>query len=242
MRYFLRKLYENSVIRACAKWIFPERAKVALVKYININDRVNLEATNLNKIKRQNWYQALKPGAIYIDCGMNLGQVAQLFVEKGAIVYGFEPNPKCIAELQKKFGSNPNVHLYQKGVLDKPLNTKLYLESYGKYDVFFSEESSIYNVRKCFKGDAIDIECIDLCAFIEELQTEVDVLKLDIEGAEYPVVTKLIESGVFKKIKHIVCGSHAHCTPGVFDEQDAKLRALIREKGITSIELDFLNY
>ena len=237
MKHFLHKLYENRIIRACVRWIFPERARAMLVKWMGSTGR---EERCLEELRNTDWYQALKPGAIYIDCGMNLGQVAQLFVEKGAVVYGFEPNPKCIAELQKKFGSNPNVHLYQKGVLDKPLNTKLYLESYGKYDVFFSEESSIYNVRKSFKGDTIDIECIDLCAFIEGLQTEIDVLKLAVEGCEYPIVIKLIETGLYKKIKHMLVVTHVHCMPG-FDEQDAKLRLLIREKGITSIQLDF-NY
>jgi FkbM family methyltransferase len=70
----------------------------------------------------------------------------------------------------------------------------------------------------------IEVEVIDLCDFLEKLNTPVDFLKMDIEGAEYPILEKMIATGVYKKIRHCVVFKHADCVGnGQFDEADARV-------------------
>jgi FkbM family methyltransferase len=76
----------------------------------------------------------LEPSDIAIDCGANIGNITALLCRSGATVYAFEPNPFAFKELQKRFLGNPNVHCFQKGVLDENGMTHLYLHELSDQD------------------------------------------------------------------------------------------------------------
>jgi hypothetical protein len=69
-------------------------------------------------IKRTQAFREMNASSVYVDCGTNLGTVARMFMKKGATAYLFEPLPQCFSFLQRKFGSNAKVHLYNKAVGD----------------------------------------------------------------------------------------------------------------------------
>jgi FkbM family methyltransferase len=50
-----------------------------------------------------------------------------------------------------------------------------------------------------------EVDCIDLSRAIPQ---ETDLLKMDIEGAEFPVLTKLFESGAIQRVKRIAVELH----------------------------------
>jgi len=60
---------------------------------------------------------------------------------------------------------------------------------------FFKNEHLLY--------DSVDVESVDLVSWMKEsldLKKEFVILKLDIEGTEYDIISKLFETGFYKKI------------------------------------------
>ena len=58
-------------------------------------------------------------------------------------------------------------------------------------------------LREDLLYDSVDVECIDVVSWMEEnidFEKEFVILKLDIEGTEYEVVSKLLSTGFYKKI------------------------------------------
>jgi 16S rRNA A1518/A1519 N6-dimethyltransferase RsmA/KsgA/DIM1 with predicted DNA glycosylase/AP lyase activity len=47
----------------------------------------------------------LSKNSICIDCGVSVGNITHLFASKGAVVYSFEPDQMCYAELKKDLKS-----------------------------------------------------------------------------------------------------------------------------------------
>lgn len=55
---------------------------------------------------------------IVFDVGSNRGQTIDFFlsINRSSIIYAFEPNPKLFQELQRKFGSNTNIKIFNLGI------------------------------------------------------------------------------------------------------------------------------
>ncbi len=164
-----------------------------------------------------------------------------MFRSKGATVYTFEPNPIAFAELEKKFKDDDKVFLYEKAVSVKNEILKLYMYQYNKEDqIFWSVGASTYQTKDDVDTkDYIEVESIDLLEFIEELNTPIDILKIDIEGGEYDILLKLIEKELYKKIKIILVETHDRHIPEIIPRGN-KVRKLIERKKISNINLDWL--
>ena len=103
-----------------------------------------------------------------------------------------------------------NVTCIKKGVWDRNTTTQLYFHNQAKGDeAFWSFGSSILkNKGNVDKGRSIEIEIIDLTEFIENLNRNVDLLKIDIEGAECELLEKFIEKELYKKVKITLVETH----------------------------------
>ena len=106
---------------------------------------------------------------------------------------------------------------------------KLYFHEHSdNNEVFCSTGSSLlsykYNVRK---DKYIDVEIVDLCGFIKSLDRRIKILKMDIEGAECPILEKIINTGALDAIDHIFVETHDHKIPELVQETN-RLRALVR--------------
>jgi predicted nucleotidyltransferase len=84
-------------------------------------------------------------------------------------------------------------------------------------------------------GAPVEVEVVDLCRFIKELEEPVGLLKLDVEGEEIDILNALIDQGLHSRIRHILAEVHEHI-PSV-KEPSKKLKERIREQGITNIDL-----
>jgi len=196
---------------------------------------------NLEEFKISKEYLELNENSICIDCGANIGLISQAFAEKGALVYAFEPNPCAFQILESKFKTNPKIKLYKNAVSNKNDTLKLYMYKYNCEDeVFWSQGASVYcskdDVNKC---DFVEVEAIDLCEFIKKINKPIDILKLDIEGAEYDILLKLIEEELYKKIKYILVETHDRHIPEII-EKGNKVKKLINEKSINNINLGWV--
>lgn len=213
-------------------------------KTIDDNNELNvnwmLNPLNLNT-NNKNLFSKLKPGDIAIDCGANVGEVTAIMAEKGATVYAFEPNPYAFKLLKKRFDKNNNVILINKGVWDKKGILPLYLhENNDLNPEKHSVSSSILESKKNIdKINFVEIELINLIDFIENLNHEVALLKLDVEGAEVDILNKLIYSKSIKNIREILVETHEKQIPELFKPTQA-LRIEIKKLGLNHINLNWV--
>ena len=187
-------------------------------------------------------FHALGPGDIAIDCGANLGAITSVLAAGGAEVHAFEPNPDAFRILSAKFHGLPNVHLHQQAVLNKPGVLTLYLHvNYGRNPERFSSGSSlIAEKRNVDDHNGVDVDVIDLPAFIKALGRPVRLLKIDIEGAEYVLLNALIDAGLMDSIGKIYVETHAHAIPSL-QAADTALRLRIATLGLDKkIDLNWI--
>ena len=186
-------------------------------------------------------FNQLKEGDIAIDCGANVGNVTEKMAEKGAVVYAFEPNPHAFKILQDKFNDHPNVHCYNQGVWDKESEMPLYLHEHSDEDeVKWSTGSSLVSSKTNVRQDKfVMVKIIDIIDFIKQLPKRVKLLKLDVEGAEVEIVTKLLDEKVYETIERIVVETHDDKMPEL-KEGTNLLRKRIAEEKISNINLNWI--
>jgi FkbM family methyltransferase len=180
------------------------------------------------------------PGDVAIDCGANLGDVTVPLAEKGVTVYAFEPNPHAFRVLQKRTARFPNVHCFNQGVLDRTDRLRLYLHKQAESNqVKWANGSSLLAFKtNVDAGTSVEVEVVDLSAFIAKIEGPIKVLKLDVEGVECPILNKLIDTGCAARIERILVETHDRKIPELREETDA-LRRRIADAGLTHIELDW---
>jgi Methyltransferase FkbM domain len=77
----------------------------------------------------------------------------------------------------------------------------------------------------------VEVQVVDLVAFIAGLPGPVKLLKIDIEGAEYAILHALIDRGVIDRLERVFVETHAHAIPSL-RETDARLRQRIADLGL----------
>ena len=181
------------------------------------------------------------PGNIGIDLGANVGNITEIMASKGATIYAFEPNPFAYKVLSDRFSENSNVICINKGVLDRNDKLRLYLHENCEEDqIKWSTGSSFLEFKgNVIKEKFIEVEVIDLVQFIEEIESNIKLIKMDVEGVECQILNKLISSSVFNKIENIIVETHDHKVCELKDETNM-LRKKIRENGLTTIRLDWI--
>ena len=196
---------------------------------------------HLEQFRKSQIVAGINEGSVCIDCGANVGVITEVFAEQGAEVHAFEPNPVAFGELKKKFSSHPKITLYPQAVLDRNDKLKLFMYKFNEEDkVFWSQGASLYGSKDDIdKGDFVEVEVIDLIAFIENLNKPIDVLKLDVEGGEYDILLKLLEKDLHARIKHILVEIHDKHIPDIIPKGD-RVRNLIKEKSIKNINLEWV--
>jgi FkbM family methyltransferase len=125
-------------------------------------------------------------GMNVIDVGANIGYytllAAKLIGEKGK-VFAFEPEPRNYALLLRNIELNgyKNVIPQQKAVSNKAGKVKLFL------DRLEPGAHSLYKVRQSAK-EAIAVDAISLDEFFAGKESPIDIIKIDVEGAEMAVL------------------------------------------------------
>lgn len=171
---------------------------------------------------------------VAIDCGANVGTVTAALARTGAHVHAFEPNPYAYAVLAERFAATPNVELHRQAVLEHAGTTRLHFHVDAAHDpVGASVGSSVLP----FKGNVdpetyVEVEAVDLSEFVLRLERPVKVVKIDVEGAECPIVHRLLDTRAIDRIGTVLVELHDRHIPELRGENDVLRRRLARE-GLT---------
>lgn len=174
-------------------------------------------------------------GDMCIDLGANVGEFTLRMAKTGADVISFEPDPGAYFALEANVEGLPNVTLIQKAAGHK--NDTLMLYRSKKWSADRPEEhtksSSIVNPGDG-TGDSqgVMVEVVDVISFIEDLDRDVRIIKMDIEGAEWDVMNRLIDHPVLERIDCIFVETHERIDPSkfvpMFDALQDRAEALTR--------------
>jgi FkbM family methyltransferase len=148
---------------------------------------------------------------VVLDLGSNYGEVIRALSPTGCKIYAFEPHPVFYRMLTSNYGNLDNVVLSDSAAWISREKRKFYFkrspDALNGGATLMPEKTNITNLDLC-----IDVQCIDISEMIKSLGT-VDVLKIDVEGAEYEILDKIFTSGTHKNVKSIYFEDHERKMP-----------------------------
>ncbi|HID18118.1 TPA: FkbM family methyltransferase [Candidatus Bathyarchaeota archaeon] len=135
--------------------------------------------------------RVVKEGDVIVDVGAHIGYytlLAAALIGKNGKVYAFEPEPLSFSILTrnvKENNFNDRVILVKRAVSDKTAKVKL-----------FPLNKNLRSYVTLPSGKTVDIETTTLDEFFEDKNWKVDVVKIDVDGAE-----SLVFSGMKKIVE-----------------------------------------
>lgn len=144
----------------------------------------------------------LTPDSLVIDCGGFEGNFANLICEKYACaVIVFEPVPIFCRQVEATLKKWPKVIVFNLGIGGRSRMTPFEVKGSMTGIASIGRERVVVNIR-----DIIEV----LEEFGEKFNTNsVDLLKLNIEGAEYETLERLLSAGAQTRFKNIQVQFHS---------------------------------
>jgi len=151
-----------------------------------------------------------------VGCGEDISFDLGLIEQIGCDVYALDPTPRAIEFVSKRAGDNPQYHFLPTGLWDKKDTLRFYAPRNPDH-----VSHSITNLQKT--DEFISVEVDRLSNVMRQLGHEnIDLLKIDIEGAEY----KVLDSIMTDKIPvQIICVEYDE----TYNPLDDNFRQRIRE-------------
>lgn len=129
--------------------------------------------------------------------GEDISFDVELIKRFGCQVFTFDPTPRAIAYVRNLLAAEPgakNLRFYDFGVWQEDTRMKFFAP---RNEAHVSH--SILNLQDT--ADGFEAQCYTLQTIMDKLEhTSVDLIKLDIEGAEYAVLGHLVETGLRPKV------------------------------------------
>jgi FkbM family methyltransferase len=168
---------------------------------------------------------------IFIDCGFYLGRAVNLFKKMPE----YDPTFEIIAFDANKISDEILQNIENKGItfINKAVWTHDGEISFYASGRRFGQANSVYpNPLKPRREKKRTVECIDFSKWIKDNFSLDDyiILKMDIEGAEYPILKKMVEEGSIHYINMMFVEYHYERVEGVGREDFSKLKKEINEK------------
>ena len=181
--------------------------------------------------------RTLGPGDIAIDCGANVGRYTEVLARSGATVHAFEPDPAAFAELSDRVGGCRNVILHPAAV--GVGTAELYRASDFETDPLRRTVSSslIADKINIDPSRKVTVRQVDLPRFMAGLGT-IALLKLDIEGAEVEILTRLLETDALAGIGAVFVETHERSAPSIA-AGTAALRDAVTRQRLDRVNLDW---
>lgn len=143
----------------------------------------------------------LKPGSVVFDVGGFEGNwAAEINRRFGSRIYVFEPVAAFVKTLQERLGNNPNISIHPYGLAGTDSRESITL---------LHDASSLFQPGP----NKEEILLRNVKPVLEELGiTHIDLMKINIEGGEFPLLERLIETGDIKNVADIQVQFHPFVT------------------------------
>jgi FkbM family methyltransferase len=161
---------------------------------------------------------------LILDCGANIGAAVLYFkrLYPKARIIAFEPFGAAFEALAANVKAN---HLD-----DVTIYHALLAEKHGNGELFFNPDHlgslSMSTRPDRIKGASQTVKAVPLSEYIDE---PVDLLKMDIEGAELDVLRELAERGKLSFVKQMIIEYHHHILPD--EDRLSQLLAILERHG-----------
>jgi FkbM family methyltransferase len=161
----------------------------------------------------------LDENSIVLDVGAYTGEWSKSINEmyRSPSIYAFEPDEESHKKALDLLGNYGNISIFNYGLSGKNQEAQLYHSGIG---------SSVFRGWSRKKSSRIQLR--DVSEVIDELKIErVDLMKINIEGSEYSLLKRLVESGAATKCKLIMIQYHewipgAHRMRGEINQELAR--------------------
>ena len=186
----------------------------------------------------QNAVMQLTEKSHCIDLGANVGIISEIFASTGASVHSFEPDPWSFQQLKSRLSKFPNVELNEAAVGTE--NGHAHLSRAANFDDNQKDLSLGSSLVRKHEGATIEVELRDIRTIIRKLNGTVDILKIDIEGAEIALLKALInDEEALRKIRKVFVETHETFGEELRRETN-ELRDELERRGLHNISLDWV--
>ena len=193
IRRFVNKVLWRTVRRRHKRELSSVRGIVAHLNY----SKAAIEFS-YRQVGEQILYKVsdLAEGSVVMDVGGDRGDLAmELYRRYRPKLYIFEPHPESVKILQERFGDfGSKILPYGLGSSDQ----RCELSDDGMGSSIYDASANYVQVKK------FEIEIRDVKTVMDELTLEdVDLLKVNIEGGEYDLLSRLIDSNFINRFRVI---------------------------------------
>lgn len=159
-------------------------------------------------LRNEYYFETSNARPVIFDCGANIG-LATLFFKwlyPQAEIYAFEPDRDTFALLKRNVEANnlTGMHLYNVALSDKVGTAEFHVDHANPGSLRMS-----LNYQRMPK-DTVTVETLTLSEVIGRQlpDTDIDFLKLDVEGAEDAVLRDLASTGRLKAVREMLIEFH----------------------------------
>jgi len=179
-------------------------------------------------------------GKVCVDLGANLGVFSRRMAATAGRVYAFEPDPWTAQELRKAVADLPNVAVIEAAAGVEDGTISLYRSKEFQDDPGRASQSSsiIAEKRNIDSSSGIDVPVVDFVRWLEALDSDVALIKMDIEGAEVALLERLMDAPVLSRVDAIFVETHESRIPELAARTEA-LRARAARLPHPVINLDW---
>ena len=158
--------------------------------------------------------------SLVVDVGGFRGDWAWTIARKyNSRILVIEPVPDYCAQIKARFAARPNVSVFNLGLLDH--NGEMAIDVAEEGSSFFGKPHAPRNNV----SSGVRVPIMDVADFLDLHRiAAVDLMKLNIEGGEYPVLRRLIDTGRISTIHRLLVEFHA------FYPQAHRLRRAIQRQ------------
>ncbi len=170
---------------------------------------------------------SLNKDSLIIDAGGYDGKWAEeMFRRYKCNIFIFEPVESFFENICDKFEGNEKISSFNVGLSDDYKNQKIYLNE---------DATSIHHHNE----NSEDIILIDFNEFIEKKKiTKIDLMKINIEGGEYPLLMSIIKEMNHTRIKNILV--QFHIFPEYFDSYREAIENELKKTHDLVFRYDFI--
>ena len=192
---------------------------------------------------------------VFLDIGAHEGETVEIIVKPDYlfdVIHCFEPMPEAFARLScslRAYGAKPDMHNPNKFYMGEKT---VILNNFGLADIageraIFGEGiyASLYDgVRRADEEEKLDRSLTTSCEFVEAsdyfrqylVKDNLNIMKMNCEGAEVEILRNLLESGEIFKINHVMIAFDAFKIKNMRDKPFELLRCF-RKNGFRNYNL-----